>query len=123
MPQVITGKMVELLRANKLQDAVQKLQEMVKTNQFMNLKHIAKLADSIGMRRLKHFVRPSCIPFFRFLGFLWFFRWETNFSQFLILPNSAGSLLRVTPIQTPRDCTNTCQPTGFHPDMPDTDID
>jgi hypothetical protein len=68
MPQVITGKMVELLRANKLQDAVQKLQEMVKTNQFMNLKQNAKLADSIGMRRLEHFVRPSCIPFFVSLG-------------------------------------------------------
>lgn len=57
---VITGKMVELLRANKLQDAVQKLQEMVKTNQFMNLKQIAKLADSIGMRTSE----AACRDFF-----------------------------------------------------------
>ena len=50
------GKMVELLRANKLQDAVKKLQDIAKTNQLMNLKQVAKLADSMGMRSLEHFL-------------------------------------------------------------------
>lgn len=57
---VIMGKMVELLRANKLQDAVKKLQDIVKTNQLMNLKQVAKLADSMGMRTSE----AACREFF-----------------------------------------------------------
>ena len=84
------GKMVELLRANKLQDAVKKLQEMANPNQHMNLKQIAKLADSIGMRSLEHFLRPCRIfCYLLFVSFPWVLplgkRTSHNFSFFQTL--------------------------------------
>lgn len=43
-------KVLELLRVYKLQEAVQKLQEIARTNQYLKLKQVVKFADSIGMR-------------------------------------------------------------------------
>ena len=52
LAEVILGKVVEVLRANQLQKALQLLQDMSKSNQALTVKHMAKLADSMGMRSL-----------------------------------------------------------------------
>lgn len=50
LAEAILGKVAEVLRANQLQKALQLLQDMAKSNQALTVKHMAKLADSMGMR-------------------------------------------------------------------------
>lgn len=52
LAEAILGKVAEVLRANQLQKALQLLQDMAKSNQALTVKHMAKLADSMGMRSL-----------------------------------------------------------------------
>ena len=52
LDEAILGKVAEVLRANQLQKALQLLQDMAKSNQALTVKHMAKLADSMGMRSL-----------------------------------------------------------------------
>lgn len=48
--QAMFGKVLELLRVYKLPEAVQKLQEIARINQYLKLNQVVKFADSIGMR-------------------------------------------------------------------------